>query len=164
MEHFIQIAELKVVPSPDVLKTVVGSCIALCLWDGEGRKGGMVHIMLPARGAASDASEGKFADTAVSALLDAMKHKGSPKSRLVAFIVGGASIFGRPGRTWMQSVGMQNYESVRRQLRERSIPVRMEEVGGTSGRRVVLNCADGQISVTTLGNGKWTGGKGGVRP
>ncbi len=164
MEHFIQIAELKVAPSPDMLKTVVGSCIALCLWDGEGRKGGMVHIMLPVRGASQDASEGKYADTAVPALLDAMKHKGSPKSRLVASIVGGASIFGRPCRTLMQPVGMQNYESVRRLLRERSIPVRMEEVGGTSGRRVVLNCTDGQVSVTTLGNGKWMGGKGRVRP
>jgi chemotaxis protein CheD len=162
MDHFIQIAELKVASSSDMLKTVVGSCIALCLWDRESGTGGMVHIMLPSHGRSRDGLKSKYADTAVNALLDEMEKKGSLKRNLVASIVGGASIFGRPGKAAVPSVGMLNYESVRGQLREQTIPVRLEEIGGPSGRRVVLDCSNGLVSVTTLGNGKWSAGKAGV--
>jgi len=153
-----------VAQSSDTLKTVVGSCIALCLWDRENRTGGMVHIMLPSHDRSRDGLKGKYADTAVHALLDAMEKKGSRRQDLVASVVGGASIFGRFSRVPVPSVGTLNYESVRGQLRECAIPVRLEETGGSSGRRVVLDCSTGRVSVTTLGNGHWTGGKGGMLP
>ena len=62
LEHFIQIAEMKVIQGPGVLKTVVGSCIALCIWDKVKKMGGMVHIMMPRSKNKPPLSEGKYAD------------------------------------------------------------------------------------------------------
>ena len=46
MEEFIKMSELKVLEKSGCLKTVVGSCIALCLWDNHAQVGGMAHIMM----------------------------------------------------------------------------------------------------------------------
>ena len=47
-------------------------------------------------------------------------------------------------------IGVENYETVKEQLQLHRIPIYMEEVGGTSGRRVVFDCADGDVVVAML--------------
>ena len=76
MEYYLKIAEMKIVRKPDILKTVVGSCIALCLWDKNTNMGGMVHIMMPYSINFKITRKEKFADLAVDYLLDEMKRSG----------------------------------------------------------------------------------------
>ena len=58
----IGIAAIKVVKAPERVRTVLGSCIGVALYDRISKVGGMAHVILP------DSSEGsgdpgKFADT-----------------------------------------------------------------------------------------------------
>jgi len=153
LEHFIKIAEMKVIQEPGILKTVVGSCIALCIWDRVRKMGGMVHIMMPKSKNNSPLSAGKYANTAVSALYNEMISRNCQKRHLVASMAGGASVFGnRLGNNGRKPIGVENYEIVKEQLQQHRIPIEKEDVGGTSGRRVVFNITDGDIFVSMLNN------------
>ncbi|MDM7925163.1 MAG: chemotaxis protein CheD [bacterium] len=154
MEHFIQISELKVTPSPDVLRTVVGSCIALCLYDRVRSIGGMVHILMPEHDGKQDTPPGRYADTGVPALIREMQRSGSRVSGLEAAFFGGASMFAS-GSNGTRGIGLRNADVVREILSEYRISVRDEDVGGTLGRRVVFHCETGRIDVSMLAKPSW---------
>ena len=46
-ETLVPMGGLGISKEKNVLKTFVGSCIALCIYDIEKKIGGMAHIMLP---------------------------------------------------------------------------------------------------------------------
>ena len=151
MEHFVKIAEMKVIQEPGILKTVVGSCIALCIWDKVKKIGGMVHIMMPRSKNGAPISKGKYADTAVHALYDEMVNRDCKKHHLVASIIGGASVFGNQlAVNGKKTIGTQNFETAKEMIQQYQIPIQTVEVGGTFGRRVVFDCALGNITVTML--------------
>lgn len=47
--HFINvgIADMGIAKSPDILRTVLGSCVGICLYDPQKKIAGLSHIMLP---------------------------------------------------------------------------------------------------------------------
>lgn len=152
MEHFIKIAEIKVIRGPGILKTVVGSCIALCIWDKEEKIGGMVHIMMPrVNNSKTSFPRGKYADTAVHALYKEMISRNCEQKHLIASVIGGASLFNsKLVNNGSKSIGIDNYETVMKQLYLHRISVNTEDVGGNSGRRVLFDCSNGEVIVTML--------------
>jgi chemotaxis protein CheD len=149
MENFVKMTEICVVNDASTLKTVVGSCIALCLWDGQSRIGGMAHIMMPVRNGDADAPPGKYADTAVRALVAEMLRRGASIDRLTATCAGGASMFVFRASE-KPSVGDRNFEAVSNYLNLHRIPIRVKDIGGTVGRRIHFDCSNGMICISTL--------------
>ncbi|QDU64749.1 Chemoreceptor glutamine deamidase CheD [Planctomycetes bacterium Pan216] len=143
----VKIGELAVVRAPRVLRTILGSCIGLALYDGINKVAGLAHIVLP-KSNGDHSLPGKFADTAVDALMAAMVSLGA-KPRLVrAKIAGGASMFktSASGR-----IGTLNAEAVREHLKQANVPLLAEEVGGERGRRMSLFADDGRVLVEIHG-------------
>ena len=149
METFIKMNEIYITKSPYLIKTVVGSCIALCVWDSYGQIGGMGHIMLPESNGDQDAPPGKYADTAVKYLISKMINEGSLLKNMQATCAGGASMF-RNHQNKIEPVGIKNYKIVKNELTHFGIPIVTEAVGGTLGRKVLMNCASGKITISTL--------------
>ena len=92
-ETFIKMSEIYVAKAPCVIKTVVGSCIALCIWDQESKIGGMAHIMMPHHNGDLSAPKGKYADTAVDELINKMEKQGAVLKHMIATCIGGAAMF-----------------------------------------------------------------------
>ena len=66
--------EIAVARDDGVLRTLLGSCLGLALYDRRLKVGGVAHIVLPeSMGRLSN--PGKFADTAVPAMIDRMRAK-----------------------------------------------------------------------------------------
>ncbi|MBN2028918.1 chemotaxis protein CheD [bacterium] len=149
MERFIKMNEIVVAKSPYLIRTVVGSCIALCIWDGCCRIGGMGHIMLPESNGDSEAPPGKYADIAVKKLVSIMVDEGSLLKRMQATCIGGASMF-QNHQNAFESIGSKNYRTVKEELKNFGIPIVTEAVGGILGRRVEMNCANGAITISML--------------
>lgn len=148
MEINLRIAELVVAKAPDTIRTILGSCIGLCLWDKNRQIGGMVHIMLPnIKNHSVDDNKAKFADTAVDALLSEMKKKGAHLEDIVASIIGGAAMFSSLGKSQTLNIGNANYEIVKQQLKKNEIPVILEDVGGTAGRQAIFDAGTGKVTV-----------------
>ncbi len=145
--HKLGIAGIIVVVSPDTIRTVLGSCIGIALYDRTAGIGGMAHIILPSSNSGKGA-KGKFADTAVDELLDQLLREGSERRRITAKIAGGASMFG-VGTDG--SLGERNVQAVKERLAHHAVSLVAEHVGGTKGRRMTLAPSTGQVEVQIIG-------------
>ena len=145
--HKIGIAGILVVKQPDTIRTVIGSCVGIALYDRAAGVGGMAHIILPCSEGGKGA-RGKFADTAVDQLLEDLLRKGGQRKRLESKIAGGASMYGPKVD---DSLGERNVHAVRERLAYHSIALLASDVGGTSGRRMVLSPSTGRVEVQIIG-------------
>jgi chemotaxis protein CheD len=147
----VRMGELAVSSGPgDVLTSIgLGSCIGLALVDAERQTAGLAHVMLPARPTGdAGTSVGKFADTAVPALLDAVLAAGARRARLSTYLVGGAQMFRFGGG---MDVGARNDTAVRDALGELGLRVRAAETGVGKCLTVRVFAADGRVSVKQAG-------------
>ena len=126
------LGELRVGKCP--LGTIgLGSCIALILHDQRRSLAGLAHIMLPESRGIVD-RPGKFADTAICALLDEMVVFGSTKPSITAIVIGGASMFEFSANSL--NIGERNATAVKDLLLKQGIRIEHEETGGKVGRSV----------------------------
>ena len=129
------------------LRTLLGSCIGLALYDRRCKVGGLAHIMLPQSREKND-RPGKFVDTAIPTLIEEMKKLAGDRLTLTAKIAGGASMF--PTRA-AGNIGLQNIESCERLLDAMKIPIVARHCGGEKGRRMSLDTADGRVVIEIVG-------------
>ena len=126
----------------DVLVSLgLGSCIGLVLVDVRAAVAGLAHVVLPAS-EGREGTPGKFADTAVPALVEELEALGGRRIRLRAVLVGGASMFSFGGSGL--DVGQRNDAAVREALDRMRIPVAAAEIGGDRGRTVRVS-VDGSV-------------------
>ena len=130
----------------------LGSCVAVAAWDRPSRTGGMVHIMLP------DSTAGprrlgptSFGDTGVRALIETMEGQGASRERLAVKIAGGAQVLSLGEHQDGFAIGRRNIEAVREALRRLGLTVLAEDVGGTTGRTLLLHVATGRTTVQAIG-------------
>lgn len=145
--HSIGIAGIRVVRAPEKVRTVLGSCIGIAIYDRVAKVGGLGHVILPSSQEGSG-DPGKFADTAVDLLVERITAEGGEPKRFAAKITGGAAMFGPSGST---NLGQRNAEAVRARLASHSIRLVAEDVGGTSGRKMLLDPATGDVQVEMIG-------------
>ena len=144
----VRMAEMNMVRDALSLKTILGSCVGVILHDPVKRISGLAHVMLP-YSSRRDSSVGKYADTAIPALLALMTGNGSRASSLKAYLIGGAKMF--PMATGgIGSIGDQNVSAARKVLEEAAVPIVFEDTGGTRGRTVIFDNESGEVSVHTL--------------
>lgn len=128
----------------------LGSCIGLVIYDKDTGNGGMAHVMLPDSQGRSE-RPGKFADTAVEALVKDLIKSGSRQGSLVAKMAGGAAMF----KTFSGNlnIGERNIEAVKGALKLKNIPLAREDTGGVAGRTMVYIPADAGKILIKIANG-----------
>lgn len=151
----VGVAALAVASGSGLLVTLgLGSCVAIVLWDGAARVGGMAHVLLPGPELSRDASNpAKFPCTAVPLLVRQMRAAGAGE-RLTARLVGGASMFRSLLASAGVNVGERNVVAARAALTVAGIPIAAEDVGGQHGRSVRFDVASGHVEVRTLRTGQ----------
>lgn len=133
---------LKFADPPDVLETLLGSCVGIAIWDERSGCGGLAHTVLPdAQGKA--APPGKFVDTAVLELKNRLLQNGANPYSLRAKLAGGAIMFGKSTET----VGTRNCEAALRHLDEQKIRVVAKHLGGDKGRVIRFSLKDWSVQV-----------------
>lgn len=151
-DHHFQHNAVKVLPgeffvSHDSLAimTVLGSCIAACLWDSRMRVGGMNHFMLP-EGDSADAS-GRYGSYAMELLINEMMKLGARRETPQAKIFGGAQVM---HNFTTLNVGERNTRFVQDYLATERIPVVSEDVLDIYPRKVVFFPVTGKVMVKRL--------------
>ncbi len=131
------------------LRTFLGSCVGLALYDRRLQLGGLAHVVLP-DSSGNGSPPGKYADTAVVALVaELAASAGSQTLRLTARLVGGAKMFAFQSGP---AVGDQNVEALEKFLKLADIPIIARDCGGSHGRRMTLDISSGQITIESVGN------------
>lgn len=151
-DHHFQSDAVKVLPgeyfvaNTDILiMTVLGSCIAACIWDPKASVGGMNHFMLP-EGDASDTS-GRYGSYAMELLINEMLKLGARKECMQAKIFGGGQVMS--GFTTM-NVGERNTQFVLDYLHTERITVVSRDVLDIYPRKVVFFPTTGKAMVKKL--------------
>lgn len=148
---FVRVAHAAVTEGEGVLATVgLGSCVAILLYEPDEGVAGMAHVLLPApHRSAEREAWAKYASTAVPHLMREMEARGAHRARVVARLVGGASMFGAGRTASLSGAGERNLAAAREALAQAAIPLTGEEVGSGHGRSVHLYAADGRAVVTS---------------
>jgi len=135
--------EAKASSDPRVeMSTILGSCVATCLFDPVALVGGMNHFLLaepPAHAprAAFDSDYGLFL---MELLINEMMRLGARKSRMRARLYGGANL--NPD---LAPIGTANAVFARQFLEREGIPKVFEDLEGTQARRIQFRPASGQV-------------------
>ncbi|ACD95031.1 chemotaxis protein CheD [Trichlorobacter lovleyi] len=130
------------------ITTVLGSCVAVCLWDQRHGGGGMNHFMLPLWNGEGLATP-KYGSIAMERLLEQVLAIGARKEHLVAKVFGGANLLSTSSAAC--PIGERNIELAMTQLEEWRIAVVATDLGGRVGRKIIMNTMTG---VVLLGRGK----------
>jgi chemotaxis protein CheD len=139
----------------DVLVTVgLGSCVAILLYDGKAKVGGLAHVLLPSPALSRlDGNPAKFPQSAVPRLLQLMADDGARPEHITARLAGGASMFAALAPPGMVQMGERNLVAARQALSANGVPLVGEAVGGDFGRTVRLRVCDGRVEISTVAHG-----------
>ncbi|MFH0984861.1 MAG: chemotaxis protein CheD [Candidatus Omnitrophota bacterium] len=145
----VRIADIKTGQNPSVITTVLGSCVAVCLYDPVQEIGGMLHCMLPqAPEGKTDFNKAKFADTGVKELLaQLIRYPLVKKELITAKIFGGGHVL----KHVTLDIGGDNVEAVRQVLARLEIRVLAVKTGGNQGCSIAFDLATGRVKYQAFG-------------
>ena len=128
--------------------TILGSCVAVCLYDRHLEIGGINHFLLPFDSGEGQAL-GRFGDRAVGALIEQLLALGSRRERLRAKLFGGACVLDA-FRDRQNHLGSQNVQIAREILATAEIPIVSSDVEGQRGRKLIFHTDDGSAWIKSL--------------
>lgn len=128
-----------------VLSTVLGSCVAACMWDASARVGGMNHFLLPHARSEGRSDVQRYGVHAMELLVNALLNAGARRSALEAKLFGGAQISEGFG-----DVGRSNAEFATEFLAREGIVFRGGSLGGRAARRVEFWAVSGRARQRTV--------------
>ncbi len=147
-EYFLKPGEVLFSKQPVVIKTVLGSCVAVCVHDRERKWGGMCHYLLP-YSPSDEHNSTKYGNIAIYTLLHRFLVKnGSKREDLVASIIGGAFVVFDEREIFF--IGDRNIDTAITLLRKEKIRIQHMHTGGEHGRRVLYNTASNKLHVGSL--------------
>ncbi|MBI1818310.1 MAG: chemotaxis protein CheD [Deltaproteobacteria bacterium] len=159
-ERILFIGQVHACASPLLLRTLLGSCVAVCLFDPVARVGGMNHFALPnGPDRRTHTDRARFGLPAMIELLGALMAAGAVRHRLLATIIGGGHLLSTPD--FANDLPRRNIDFARRFLARERIAIVAEDVGGHYPRQVRFHTDTGVVVVT---RGRTSAGsRGGLR-
>lgn len=145
---YVHAGQMFASPVGTEITTILGSCVAVCLWDSFTGIGGINHFMLPSERSGVNPSL-RHGDYAIDQLVMELERFGAQRGRLQAKIFGGACIL----QSFQQGggeLGEKNVLVARARLEAERIPVVGEDVGGARGRKLIFSTDSGAALVKRL--------------
>ena len=146
----VGIAQVMLGDKTTVLRTILGSCVGICIYEKVAKIGGLGHILLPEDSTNSGLRE-KFAQTAIPYMIDLLVKEGGKTPNMTAKIAGGAAMFNFAASFALGNIGEKNVEMTLKMLQRFNIPVLEQDIGGNVGRVIDFNLSDGSLRVKAGG-------------
>jgi chemotaxis protein CheD len=145
----VGVGDLKVAKSPKTIKTSLGSCIGVVLYDNINKIGGILHLMLPKRND-REGKLSKYADTGIPLLIDLMVMQANANKKLLtAKIFGGAKMFNVNSELF--DIGKANAIETKKILEKMNIRIIAAKTGGTKGYQISIDTNTGIVRCRIFG-------------
>ena len=145
-QAYLHAGHMVVSREPCRVTTVLGSCVAVALWDPSSGIGGVNHFLLP-----QGSDSARFGNVAVRTLIREVVAAGGRRRLLQAKLFGGACVLRAfKGVGSGTHLGQKNVEVARQILIDEGIPVTAEDVEGDRGRKLIFQTHDGAAWVRSL--------------
>ncbi|MCF8041257.1 MAG: hypothetical protein K9K65_08170 [Desulfarculaceae bacterium] len=148
----IQPGEYYVTQGDEVVGTVLGSCVSVCLRDTRSGVGGMNHFMLPTgkvRANDTFSAEARYGMYAMELLIGEIIKQGGGRRYLEAKVFGGGQVLNRI-ISGAYNVARANLEFVEHFLRLEEIPVAASDVAGEYVRKIFYEPVSGRVLLKRL--------------
>ena len=149
----VRIGEMQVAKAPVILKSLLGSCVAVILYDKINRVGGLAHIFLPKKSMNPKNEvhpDSRYADTAVPRLLSEVLQIGAEKRNLVAYMVGGNKVLTVKKASSGPTVAEQNIIASQEAIAKENLFMINLGVSKDTGSKVKINLSTGDIEVLEI--------------
>lgn len=147
--------ELHVAREPTLINTILGSCVAVCLYCDKTKMGAMCHGVMPYKAQSGVEEECfRFVDCSVHYMVDVMaKQQKIACPEIVVKLFGGANVF-KPesGRVeqFRTSVGNQNVTAAKACLAKYGLKVSVEKIGGVNGLKLFFYTHTGDVLLKAI--------------
>ncbi|MBW2622806.1 MAG: chemotaxis protein CheD, partial [Deltaproteobacteria bacterium] len=125
-----------------LISTVLGSCVAVCIFDRLRKWGGMSHFLFPKAGRKGRPTP-QYGNLAIPVLIRLLRKQGSQVENLEAQIFGG----GKQSLEDSSSIGWRNVKIARKILKNYDVPLVSEDIGGVKGRRILYHTVTNEAIV-----------------
>ncbi|HPS57242.1 MAG TPA: chemotaxis protein CheD [Spirochaetota bacterium] len=147
--NIIHPGEFFVTREDELIATLLGSCVAVCLHDGVNCIGAMNHYMLPGRitkSAADDDSTTKYGIASINTIIRLMLENGASKKNITARIFGGGSIIKSLSSGSNSSmIPADNVRLARLMMEMEDIPIVGSDVGADYTRKIIFDVHTGKV-------------------
>ena len=128
----------------ELMVTVLGSCIATCIFDPISKIAGMNHFLIP--GDFNTPPSPRYGIFAMEYMINEILKRGGVKTRLIVKVFGGGNVM---KNTTMQ-IGQKNIEFITEYLANESLTIAASDVGDDCPRRVHFYADTGKVRVRRL--------------
>ncbi len=145
-----------------VMKTLLGSCVAACLFDPIHRVMGMNHFLLSSERKISEGSlitteSGRYGINAMELVINGMLKLGAVKNNIRAKAFGGGNVLNYAKDFVVQyNVGDLNIRFIKEFLETEKIPLVASDLGGNHGRVILFHGNDYTVYVRKIGKSDTT--------
>jgi chemotaxis protein CheD len=151
---FLKPGQMVVSEQPMIVTTLLGSCVAVTMFNARHRLGAICHALLPTCRKETPCSHGageagKFVECAIRLMLEGFLARGVPKHEIEAKLFGGSDMFDTVGGK-NQSVGRQNMEKALSMLEHESVRLVTQDLGGPRGRKIIFHTHTGEVFLKRL--------------
>lgn len=143
---FVLPGEIAVTKQPTVIATLLGSCVAVCLYNTKGQYGGMNHYMLPT--GTDHSMMGKYGEYSTEKLIQSMLKADPVVGNLNAMVYGGGAVVGHLNTGF--DIGKRNIEVAIEILKKYNIRVTERQTGGDSGRKIFFDNYTGEVEMRMI--------------
>jgi chemotaxis protein CheD len=159
LTHFLYPSTLFASREPYIVNTILGSCVAICIYDNVLKCGGINHYMLPFWNGQGLASP-KYGNIAINKLHEKMLSLGCQQKNLIAKVFGGGNIIESSTAQFM--IGDRNISVATDMLKELRIQIVSQSVGGNLGRKIQYNTFTGEVKQKIIEKQQITNGNSSV--
>jgi len=138
--------EFYVSSNDEIIATILGSCVAVCLFDFENGVGGMNHFMLPGKISSMDIFKdrsARYGIRAIDELIREMLKQGAVKKNIKAKIFGGGHVMDFDIKH--TAVNLENVRLAKALLEIEDIPIIARDVGENYTRKVIMHIKSGKV-------------------
>ena len=143
--------EFYVSKNDELITTVLGSCIAACVYDDKLGIGGINHFMLPIqKGERIDQAHSlscRYGNWAMEYLINEVLKNGASRANLKVKLFGGGKIISA-----MTDIGIGNISFANAYVAEEALNLVAHDMGGPWPRKIFFNPHNGKVQVKKLRN------------
>lgn len=159
---FLKPCEMSILEHPALISTILGSCVAVTLFNGRLGIAAISHALLPhckrhryvnsvndllTDDCSRCGDAFKYVDCSVSMMVEAFARFGVRPAETQVRLYGGAKMFMSGDEHAALSVGLQNFTVARQVIADHGLALLASDIGGTEGRKLCFNTQTGKVTV-----------------
>lgn len=141
---FLKPGEICLLERPAKVTTILGSCIAVTMYNARLGKAAMCHAVLPKYSKTRKHDTFQYVDSSIIHMIEKLESMGSSRTEIEVKMFGGASMFSKHDTI---AVGRRNIETAITVMSGQKLNLKAWNVGGSRGRKLIFDTSTGEVFV-----------------